>query len=138
MNKIVANKGDEVEILYVGKLKDGTIFDTTEGKAPFKFIAGTDKVLEGISNGVINMKVGDKKTIELSPEKAYGQFNNELLVKIPRNKLPEKVEIGDVLTDSDQNHWWVRQIADDFAIVDGNHPLAGQTLIFDIELVKIS
>ena len=93
MSNIVA-KGNEVQILYVAKLKDGTIFDTTEGRSPFKFIAGSDNILPGISNAVIGMKIGDKKLIEISSENAYGQYNKELVVKVPRTNVPEKTEVG--------------------------------------------
>lgn len=137
MNKIVS-KGDEVQILYIAKLKDGSTFDTTENKPPFKFIAGTENILPGISNGVIGMQVGDKKHIEISADNAYGQYNKELIAKVPRKNIPETTAVGDVLTDSNENHWFVRQIEDEFVILDSNHPLAGQDLIFDIELVAIS
>ena len=134
----IVSKGNEVQIFYVGKLKDGSVFDSTEGRSPFKFIAGSENVLPGISNGVIGMKVGDKKIIEISSDNAYGQYNKELVVKLPRKNVPEKTQVGDVLTDSNQNHWFVKQIDNDFVILDGNHPLAGQDLIFEIELIAIS
>lgn len=134
----IASIGDEVEILYRGKLKDQTVFDSTDEKGPFKFTIGSDNIIKGINEAVIGMKVGDKKTIELLPEVAYGKYNEKLLAKIPRINIPNNANIGDVLTDSNGNNWWVRQIDQDHAIVDGNHPLSGQTLIFDIELVRIN
>jgi FKBP-type peptidyl-prolyl cis-trans isomerase 2 len=79
----------------------------------------------------------EKKSVELSPEEAYGNHNEKLVAKVPKTNIPGNAKVGDVLTDSNGNNWWVRQIGDDFAIVDGNHPLAGQALIFDIELIRI-
>jgi peptidylprolyl isomerase len=137
MNKTVS-QGDEIEILYSAKLKDGSVFDTTDTKNPFKFIVGTKDILPEINNSVIGMLVGDKKTLELTPEKAYGAYNEKLLVKIPLDKIPKDAQMGDILNDSEGNRWWVRKVEGDFAILDGNHPLAGQDLIFEIELVKIS
>jgi FKBP-type peptidyl-prolyl cis-trans isomerase 2 len=133
-----ANKGDQVEILYTGKLKDQTVFDTTDDKGPFKFIVGSESIIKGINDAVLGMQVGDKKSIELSPEQAYGQYNDNLLAKVPKSKIPANAIVGDVLTDSNGNNWWIRQINDDLVVVDGNHPLAGQALIFDIELIKIT
>lgn len=136
MSNTVA-KGNEVEISYTGRLKDQTIFDSTEGREPFKFVTGSENIIKGMNDAVIGMNVGEKKTIEIAPEDAYGPYRDELVAKVPKANIPEGVNVGDVLTDSNENNWWVRQINDDSAILDGNHPLAGQALIFDIELLKI-
>lgn len=138
MDKVV-KKGDQVAINYVGKLADGNIFDTTEGRDVFRFEAGSQNIIPGVSNGVIGMKVGEKKLVEIEPKDAYGEYNPELVAKAPRTNIPEEVKVGDVLTDSStQQHWWVRQLTDEYAILDANHPLAGKKLIFDIELVEVA
>lgn len=136
MNRI-ANTGDQVEVSYAGKLKDQTVFDSSEGRAPLKFTVGSPEILKGFSEAVIGMKVGDKKTFELSAEEAYGQYDEKLLFQMPKDKVPANAVEGDLLSDSNGNNWIVRQISQDSVIIDGNHPLAGQPLIFEIELLTI-
>lgn len=135
---IVANQGDKVEILYTGKLKDQTIFDTTADRGPFQFVIGSQGIIKGVSEAVLGMKVGDKKLVELSPQDAYGYYNDQLVSKIPKTNIPANAKIGDILTDPNGRNWWVRQFENDSVLIDGNHPLAGQSLIFEIELVKIN
>lgn len=135
---VAAKNGDEVEVIYVGKLKDQTIFDSTDEKKPFKFVIGSENILKSFSDAIVGMKVGDKKTIELSSESAYGAYNQDLVAKITKSSIPANAQVGDVLTDSNNNNWWIHQINDDSVIINGNHPLAGQTLIFDIELLRIN
>lgn len=130
--------GMEVSILYTAKLQDGTIFDSTENNNPFIFTVGSHDIIKGINNAVIGMESGQKKTVEIQPNDAYGNYNNELLFKVAREKLPQGIVMGDILTDTENNRWWVRNIIDENVILDGNHPLAGQVLIFEIELVAIS
>lgn len=135
-NHIVKN-GDTVDILYTGKLKDQTIFDSTDDKGPFRFTVGSENIIKGVSDAVIGMKVGEKKTVEISADQAYGPYNEKLLAKIPRTNIPSDAKVSDVLTDSNNNNWWVREINNNYAIIDSNHPLAGQILVFDIELIRI-
>lgn len=137
--KNIVNVGDEVEILYVGKLKDETVFDSTNDVGPFKFTVGSTDIIKGMSDAVTGLKLKEKKTVNIPSVNAYGDYNEELVIKIPRDRIPENAKVGDVLTDSAQEgrHWWIRQIENDAAILDGNHPLAGQDLIFEIEIVSI-
>ncbi|MDH5543224.1 MAG: FKBP-type peptidyl-prolyl cis-trans isomerase [Nitrospinota bacterium] len=132
--------GDKVEILYIGKLENGEVFDSTDGREPFGFVAGSHEVIPGMSKAVLGMGEGEKKEIHISPEEGYGEYREELLGKVPTDYLPENVKLGDPLADADHENqvYWVKELNDDHAILDGNHPLAGKTLVFDIEIVSIS
>ncbi len=131
-------KGDKVSIQYVGLLEDKTIFDKSEKDEPLEFEAGTDEILAGISNGVIGMAVGDKKTITLSPGEAYGDRVAGLEQSVPVSDLPKGVQVGDLLSGEIQGQQIILSVVEingDTATLDANHPLAGHTLTFDIELV---
>lgn len=137
--KNIVNIGDQIEILYTGKLKDGTIFDSTKDIGSFKFTVGSTDIIKGMNDAVIGMKLKDKSTVNIPFASAYGDYNAELVIKIPRQRVPLDVLVGNVLTDSGQEgrHWWVRELTDDSAILDANHPLSGKDLIFEIEIVSI-
>ena len=135
-----AKKGDKVKIMYIGKLEDDTVFDQSEASDPLEFIAGSEDILPGISNGVIGMGIGDKKHIVLSPEDAYGQRMPGLEQEVSLEQLPADVKVGDMLgaeIEGQQIVLTVLDIRDKTAILDANHPLAGHTLTFDIEVVGI-
>lgn len=131
--------GDSVEINYVGKLQDDTVFDSTEGRESFAFEAGGADVIQGVSEGVIGMKVGEKKTLTLTTDEAYGDHNPELVMQIDIGQMPEDTAEGDVLGDNQdpERKWVVREVGTETVTLDGNHPLAGQTLVFEVELVLI-
>lgn len=133
-------QGDTVAIHYTGKLKDETVFDSTEGRDPFKFEAGSQEVLPAVSGGVIGMQVGEHRTVEVEPEQGYGTYNSDLVIQIPAERLPEGTGVGDMLKDDSPQPrtWVVKEVGEPNATLDGNHPLAGQTLVFDIELVEIA
>ena len=133
-------KGDKVKILYTGLLEDKSIFDQSEQNEPLEFVAGTNEILPGISNGVIGMAVGDKKTLVLTPEEAYGPRLSGLEQEVPVEQLPDDVKVGDLLSadiQGEQVILAVTQIQGNVAVVDANHPLAGHTLTFNIELVGL-
>ncbi|MGK7346380.1 MAG: FKBP-type peptidyl-prolyl cis-trans isomerase [Candidatus Nitrospinota bacterium M3_3B_026] len=132
------DKGDKVSIHYSGRLENDMVFDTTEGKDPFQFDAGSPEVIKGVSDAVIGMAVGDKKTVEVHPEDAYGEYDERLVLEAPKEKIPENVKEGAVLSNPETGQTWiVRELKDDTAVLDGNHVLAGKKLIFDIELVAV-
>ena len=136
-----AKKGDRVEIHYTGRLPDGTVFDTTEGRNPLAFEAGGEEVIPGVSAAVIGMSEGEEKTVTLLPEHAYGPHRPELQQKVPRNALPDNVKVGDQLqaqAGDQQIQVWVKELDDEHGLVDANHPLAGTTLIFDLKLVGVT
>lgn len=134
-------RGDTVRIHFTGRLANGTVIGSTEGQDPVQFVAGSVQMLEGINHAVLGMHPGEKKTISVEPDLAYGSRRPELTRQVARSVLPSDVKIGDQLIAPGQDptsRVWVRNLNDQFAIIDGNHPLAGETLTFDIELVGIT
>ena len=141
MNQAAA--GDTVRIHYTGTLTDGTQFDSSSGRDPLEFKLGGGEVIPGFDNAVNGMSVGDTKSVAIPPEEAYGVRHDQLVQEVPRSALPEELspEVGMQLQsqspDGQVMLLIVTEVTDDTVTVDGNHPLAGQTLNFDIELVDI-
>lgn len=139
-----AEIGNEVEVHYKGFLDDGTVFDTSEKKDPLKFTLGDKKLIGEFEDAVIGMTEGEKKTISILPENAYGNYQQELILTIGKDKLPDhiKPELGMQLKlnreDGDDFVVRITEITDETLTIDGNHPLAGKKLNFDIHLVKVS
>lgn len=135
--------GDTVKVHYHGRLTDGTTFDSSEGRQPLEFKVGEGMVIKGFDNGVLDMKPGDKKTVHIPVTEAYGPKNEELIMDFPKANIPEdlKPEIGMELQMSNPqgNVFPVKVVAvkDEFITLDANHALAGEDLVFDIELVEI-
>ncbi len=142
MSKV--EKGSNVKVHYTGKLKDGTIFDSSLQREPIGFEAGAGQMIPGFDAAVIDMAVGDQKTVEIAPEEAYGLRHDNLIFEIPSDKLPKDHEpkVGDQynLTQKDGRviTVTVTDIKEEGVVLDANHQLAGETLIFDIEVVEIS
>ncbi|MEP2770913.1 MAG: peptidylprolyl isomerase [Fulvivirga sp.] len=138
-----AKKGDKVKVHYTGKLTDGSVFDTSQDREPLEFEIGAGMMIAGFDQAVTGMKVGDKKTAELSAEEAYGQKNDEMVVEVPKAQLPEdlKPEVGQQLGMQQPNGQnipvVVTKVEEETIEIDANHPLAGKDLVFDIELVEI-
>lgn len=138
-----AKLGDKVRVHYTGLLDDGTVFDTSVGREPFGFTIGENTVIPGFENAVVGMKVGDKKTISIPPGDAYGEYLDDLVVVINRSQIPPEIdaEVGMVLQVKSENgtatYVTVTDITDDAVTLDGNHPLAGKSLTFEIELLEI-
>jgi peptidylprolyl isomerase len=135
--------GDTVKVHYHGKLNDGTTFDSSEGREPLEFEVGSGSVIAGFDDGVTGMQVGDKKTINIPFDQAYGDVNDDQIMEFPIDRFPEdmKPEVGMQLNLSDgagQNiPVIIREVNDDTVVLDANHPLAGEDLTFDLELVEI-
>ncbi|MEJ7827172.1 MAG: peptidylprolyl isomerase [Segetibacter sp.] len=135
--------GDTVRVHYHGKLNDGTTFDSSEDRDPLEFEVGSGSVIAGFDNGVTGMKVGDKKTINIPVDEAYGQVQDDLLMEFPLDRFPAdmKPEGGMELNMSNgagQNFPVViTEVLDNSVVLDANHPLAGEDLTFDLELVEI-
>jgi FKBP-type peptidyl-prolyl cis-trans isomerase 2 len=134
--------GDTVVVNYTGRLEDGTVFDSslTEGREPLKAQLGQGHLIKGFEDGIIEMTIGDKKTIEIDPSNAYGDVNSEMIVEVPREQIPEGISVGDMLQAEGPMgpvNVKVAEIKESTIVVDANHPLAGQKLIFDLELVSI-
>ena len=136
-------QGDTVKVHYHGRLTDGTTFDSSEGREPLEFEVGSGNVIAGFDNGVTGMQVGEKKTINIPSEEAYGPKQDDLFMEFPMDRFPPdmKPEVGMTLNMSNgqgQNFPVViADVKDDVVILDANHPLAGQELVFDIELMDI-
>ncbi len=132
--------GDRVQIHYTGRLEDGTVFDSSQGRDPLEFTAGGNEVIPGVDKAVLGMQAGESKTVEVSAEDAYGVRTPGLEQRVPRKLLPEKVQIGDRLQAKVGEKVilvWVAELEEESALIDANHPLAGQSLVFDIELVSV-
>ncbi len=135
--------GDKVKVHYHGRLVNGETFDSSEGRSPLEFEVGSGMVIKGFDDGVTGMAVGDKKTINIPVDEAYGPKNEEMLIEMPKDRFPKEmeIEIGMPLSMSNgsgQNFQVVvTEVKEDAVVLDANHPLAGQDLIFDLELVEI-
>ena len=135
--------GDTVKVHYQGRLVDGTTFDSSQGRDPLEFTVGNGMVIKGFDNGVLGMIVGDKRTIEIPVDDAYGPEDPQMIMDFPVDRFPAdmKPEIGmqlNMSNGSGQNFpVIIREIRQDSVLLDANHPLAGEDLIFDLELVDI-
>lgn len=137
-------KDDTVKVHYTGKLEDGQVFDSSvERGEPMKFTMGQGQLIPGFEKGIVNMKVNEKKTINIPKEEAYGEIREELVQEVPKSQLPEdiKPEVGMGLTSQTQTgeeiNLVVKDVKEDTILVDGNHPLAGKNLTFELEVVEI-
>ena len=135
--------GDTVKVHYTGKLSSGEQFDSSEGREPLEFIVGAGQMIKGFDAALPGMATGDKKTINISAEDGYGERVDEAIIEFPKENVPPdmKLEPGMTLTLSNQQGQPVPvvvvEVREDAVILDANHFLAGQELIFDIELVEI-
>lgn len=138
-----AKSGDTVKIHYTGTLDDGQQFDSSAGRDPLQFTLGSGQVIPGFDKAVEGMAVGDSKTVNIPPEDAYGPRHDEMIQDVPRTALPAEVEpeIGMGLQARGQDgqviNLTITAVEEESITVDGNHPLAGKALNFDIELIDI-
>jgi FKBP-type peptidyl-prolyl cis-trans isomerase 2 len=135
--------GDTVRVHYHGRLTNGNTFDSSDGREPLEFQVGAGMVIKGFDNGVLDMKVGDKKTVQIPVDQAYGPKNEELVMDFPKANIPADLnpEVGmDLQMSNAQGQVFpvkVAAVGTEFITLDANHPLAGEELVFDIELVEI-
>ena len=135
--------GDKVSVHYIGKLADGSIFDSTVGEDPFVFTLGEDDLIDGFVNAIQTMSVGDKKTVTLGIEEAYGEWHEDMVIEVPRSEMPTDLElaVGDELEVEDEEEEpmlvMVSEMTEETVTLDGNPPLAGEALTFELELVAI-
>lgn len=135
--------GSTVQVHYTGKLQDGEVFDSSEGREPLQFQVGSGNIINGFENAIIGKNVGDKITVTIPVDEAYGPVRQDLLVQVPTDKLPGKVEIGQILHADSGNgeppvQVSVKEVYEDYVVIDGNHPLAGMELTFDIEILEVN
>lgn len=135
--------GDKVKVHYHGRLTNGETFDSSAGREPLEFTVGAGQMIKGFDNGVLGMKSGEKKTVEIPSADAYGTRDERMIIRFSNDQLPEGMEpqVGDELMLSDSTGQSfpvvVAGIEDEAVILDANHRLAGEDLVFDIELVEI-
>ncbi len=133
--------GSTVQVHYTGKLSDGEIFDSSEGREPLQFQVGSGTIINGFEKAIMGKETGDKVTVTIPVDEAYGQIREDLFVKVPVDKLPGKVEVGQILQADAGNgnpvQVKVKEVYEDHIIIDGNHPLAGLELTFDIEVLEV-
>ena len=135
------NEKSKVKVHYTGKLEDGRVFDSSAGNEPLEIVLGEGNLIKGFEDGLIGMKQGEKKTIEIDPKDGYGEVIENRLVEVEKSKLPEEINVGMVLQASSENGSMVvmiKEIKDDVVIVDTNHPLAGRKLVFDLEVIEVT
>ena len=136
--------GDTVKVHYTGKLTSGEQFDSSAGREPLEFTVGAGQMIRGFDAALPGMAVGDKKTINIPAEDAYGERSEEAIIAFPKENVPEgmKLEPGMTLTLSNEAGHpipvIVVELQDTAVILDANHFLAGKELVFDIELVEIN
>ena len=136
-------ENNTVKVNYTGKLSDGQVFDSSEGKEPIEFTLGQGQLIPGFEKGLIDMELNEKKTITIAKEEAYGEINNDLIQEVEKTQLPEDMtpEVGMGLVskspDGQEMNLLVVEVREESIVIDGNHPLAGKELIFDLEVVGI-
>ena len=138
-----AQVGDLVSVHYTGKLTNGEVFDSSKERDPLEFTLGNKEMLVGFEEGVVGMKPGETKSVTLNPEQAFGDRREDLILELPKDKFPQHItpSVGLQLNLSNASGAnmivVISEVDDDSVTLDGNHPLAGQTLVFDIELIEI-
>jgi len=139
----LVKENDTVKVHYTGKLSNGQVFDSSLKREPLEITLGQDMIIPGFEKGMVNMKVNEKKTINIPFAEAYGDVQKELFHEVKKDQLPEEItpEVGMGLSsknpDGSEVQLRVAEVKEDHIIVDANHPLAGQDLIFDLELIEI-
>ena len=140
MKRVESNS--TVSVNYTGKLEDGTIFHSSlvQGRQPLKTTLGQGQLINGFENGLLEMQVGESKTIEIPSEEAYGEYLDYLVQEVPIDQMPGDVEVGTQLfsqTDMGPVNFVVKEIKEMTVVLDANHPLAGKNLIFDLEVLEV-
>ncbi|MEY4539046.1 MAG: hypothetical protein RLZZ306_803 [Bacteroidota bacterium] len=135
--------GDKINVHYTGRLTDGTLFDSSEGREPLQFQVGSGMVIKGFDEGVTGMIVGEKKTVHIPVDMAYGEMDPNYLAVFNKAEIPSDIpyEVGMQLNMHQDGTGQVMPVAvvevtETTITLDANHPLAGKDLIFDLELVS--
>jgi len=137
-------EGDTVKVHYTGTLTDGTVFDTSAEREPLEFTLGQGQLIPGFEKAVVGMDVGDSTEVEISSDAAYGESREDLVISVPKDQLPDDVEpqVGMQLQVNQQDGQpipvRITDVGEENLTLDANHPLAGQDLKFEIELVEIA
>ena len=138
-----AKSGDTVRVHYTGKLDDGTVFDSSVDRDPLELTIGGDRLIPGFEQAVVGMNPGESKTVEIPADEAFGPYREELVTVVERSRLPMDLvpEVGQKLNLTDVGGRTtvvtVTEVSESSITMDTNHPLAGEDVTFDIELVQI-
>ncbi len=135
-----AAKESKVTVHYIGTLEDGAVFDSSHDREPLTFVLGAGEVISGFDDAIMGMEEGENRKVTLSPEEAYGLRLEELVIEADMSDLPDGVDVGAALQADVEGRpviFTVMNIEDGKAVLDGNHPLAGKPLTFQLELVKV-
>jgi FKBP-type peptidyl-prolyl cis-trans isomerase 2 len=139
MSKV--ESGNTVKVHYTGTFEDGQVFDSSlERNEPIAFTVGSNQVIPGFENAIMGMTVGESKKVTLTPEEGYGNIIDEMIQEVPKQFVPETVTVGEMLTTQSEQGQFnvvVREVKDETVILDANHPMAGKTLVFELEVVEI-
>ncbi len=139
-----ASTGDTVKAHYTGKLDDGTVFDSSREREPLEFTLGDGQLIPGFEEAVRDLEEGEATTVTIPPEEAYGPRQDEAVIEVPRAELPDEIEpqVGMQLQVQAQGGEVfparIAAVAEETVTLDGNHPLAGEALTFEIELVEVT
>jgi FKBP-type peptidyl-prolyl cis-trans isomerase 2 len=133
--------GQKVRVHYKGTLADGTEFDSSAGRDPLEFVVGTDQVIAGFDAAVCDLDTGECATVTIIADEAYGPRFDEAVQQVPREVFPDEPEVGWAVEMADPQGQRLAAtivgIEDEFVVLDFNHPLAGEDLTFEIELVEV-
>lgn len=138
-----AKNDDKIKVHYTGTLEDGTVFDSSREREPLEFTVGGGEMIKGFDDAVVGMAVGESKKFTILAADAYGERRDEMVFDVERSQLPEGMEpeVGQHLqTEAEGGHPVILEIVsieDEKVTLDGNHPLAGKDLNFDIEVMEI-
>ena len=139
-----AQQGNTVKVHYTGRLDDGSVFDSSAGGEPLEFTIGQGQMIPGFEQGVVGMELGESRTVIIAADQAYGIYRPEGVIELARSEIPSTIqlEVGMQLQatgpDGRPAHLTVLELSDDQVKMDGNHPLAGKDLTFEIEVVEIN
>jgi peptidylprolyl isomerase len=136
-------EGDTVKVHYTGTIADGTVFDTSREREPLEFTLGEGKLIPGFEKAVVGMKVGDTSKVTIPSDEAYGEKREDMVIDVDKGQIPPdiKPEVGQQLQvqqkDGGAIPVVITEITDETVQLDANHPLAGQDLTFEIEVVEV-
>jgi FKBP-type peptidyl-prolyl cis-trans isomerase 2 len=134
-------EGSKVKVHYTGKLENDKVFDSSVEKEPLEVVIGVSGLIKGFEDGLMGMKEGEKKTVEIEPKDAYGDHIEGRVQEVEKSKLPEDAKVGMVLeakSDAGAIVLVIKEIKEDVVVLDANHPLAGRKLIFDLEVLEVT
>ena len=138
-----AQQGNIVRVHYTGRLDDGSVFDSSEGGEPLEFTIGQGQMIPGFEQGVVGMELGESRTVVIAADQAYGVYQPQGVIEVDRSEIPPTIqlEVGLQLQatgpDGRPAQLTVIELSEDKVKMDGNHPLAGKDLTFEIEVVGI-